>query len=158
MKKLSFKYVGLFSLLFLAAFLFDSYKIQLLTRIKDFFQWEPLFYGVTIFVFLTVVINKIKYGELTVTSFTDQKKIKGTLSDLLSWIIDPSSFVCSLSILKGLFLDSFFGGAYFSSFTTSERVFILIASAFFFINSFIELKKDFTGIILNTEEPRANEE
>ena len=151
MKRLNIKYGIIFVILFFASIRTDVYKDFVLNTLKDILNSSNLYYFLTVFVFLIVVVHKIRYNEFSGKSLTDPKKIKELMTDIISSITDPSTFICSVSILKGLYLDFFFKESFFFNFNSSEKVFLLISSFYFLVHSFIELKKSFLEIFLNTE-------
>lgn len=102
--------------------------------------------------FLITIWHKIKFKEIGTENFRTIENIKELLSGVISLISDPSIFICSVSILKGLFLDYFFTSNYFYKFNDAEKMFLLIASFSFFIRSFIEIKGDAIELFFDTAE------
>ncbi|PSG87061.1 hypothetical protein C7H61_13200 [Mesoflavibacter zeaxanthinifaciens subsp. sabulilitoris] len=94
---------------------------------------------------------------MNLENISNSKEFKSTLAEFISSITDPSTFICAIAILKGLFLDYFFNDSYFTKFETPEKVFILIASFYFFITSFLEIKEMFLELMSPSSEVKATD-
>ena len=140
MKKVNFKYLIILVLIFIGSFLAREYKMLLLDNIKIAITSKYFFLFITFAAFPIKLLYKIKFNELNFKDFLDPKKIKDSISEIVSAIAEPSTFVCSFSILKGLYLDFFYADNYFAKFNDAEKSFLLFASFYFFIVTFNELK------------------
>lgn len=158
MKNVNIKYLSLFLILLLISFFMREYKNHLLDISRTLLNSSTLFYGLAISIFFITILHKIRYNQLSIENISDSKQFKITLAELISTITDPSTFICSISILKGLFLDYFFVESYFVNFNQPEKFFLLIASFYFFITSFLEIKELFCELMSSSSEVNATEE
>ncbi|MGB1283123.1 MAG: hypothetical protein ACPG44_01515 [Polaribacter sp.] len=158
MKKINIKYFSIFIVLLIISFFAREFKNELLGVLKTILNCSTLFYIITISIFFVTILHKIRYNELNLDNISNSKEFKTSLAELISSITDPSTFICAISILKGLFLDYFFNESYFLKFETPEKIFLLIASFYFFITSFLEIKKMFLELMSPSLEIKGTEE
>lgn len=158
MKKINIKYFSIFIGLLIISFFAREFKEELLEFLKVIFYSSTLFYIIAISIFFITILHKIRYNELNLKNISNSKEFKTTLSEFISAITDPSTFICAISILKGLFLDYFFSESYFVKFNEPEKIFLLIASFYFFITSFLEIKEMFLELMSPSSEVKAKEE
>ncbi|MBB3123302.1 hypothetical protein FHS04_000799 [Mesoflavibacter sabulilitoris] len=157
MKKINIKYFSIFIILLVISFFVREFKDELLGFLKTILNSNTLFYIITISIFFITILHKIRYNELNLENISNSKEFKSTLAEFISSITDPSTFICAIAILKGLFLDYFFNDSYFTKFETPEKVFILIASFYFFITSFLEIKEMFLELMSPSSEVKATD-
>lgn len=151
MKKMNFMNIGILLLIVVASFFVKENTSIILESIKLIIS-SPLFFSiVTIIVVAIKIMNRTMYGELKLSKLLDVENFKDSISEIISLVIEPSTLICSLSILKGLTLDYFYEETYFSKFNDSERFFIFIATMYFFIYAVINLKNEFRQIVIKTE-------
>lgn len=157
MKKINIKYFSIFIILLIISFFVREFKDELLGFLKTILNSSTLFYIITISIFFITILHKIRYNELNLKNISNSKEFKSTLAELISSITDPSTFICAIAILKGLFLDYFFTDSYFTKFETPEKIFLLIASFYFFITSFLEIKEMFLELMSPSSEVKGTE-
>uniref|UniRef100_UPI00404B3A4E hypothetical protein n=1 Tax=Flavobacterium sp. TaxID=239 RepID=UPI00404B3A4E len=157
MKNVNLKYFSIFIFLLLASIFAREYKKELLNVIKIILNSSTLFYIIAIGIIFITFLHKIRYNELNFENFSNSKEFKITLAEFISSITEPSTFICSISILKGLFLDYFFTESYFVKFNEPEKIFLLIASFYFFITSFLEIKEMFRELMSPSSEVRGTD-
>lgn len=150
MKNINGKYLFLFLLLLVLSFVGREFKNEFLQITKSILNSNLLFFVITISIFAITILHKIRYNELNLKSFSNPQEYKTTLSELISSVTDPSTFICAISILKGLFLDYFFNDSFFLKFDPPEKIFLLIASFYFFITSFLEIKEMFVELMMKS--------
>lgn len=152
MKKINYKYLIILVLIFICSFMIREYKSECLNNIKNVISSNIFFLIITFLSFPITLLYKIKFDEIVFSDFLEAKKVKDTIAELVSAITEPSTFVCSLSILKGLYLDYFFSDTYFTKFNDTEKSFLFIAAFYFFVITFIELKKYTVELVIDTED------
>lgn len=157
MKKVNFKYLIILLAIFTCSFLIREYKTLLLDSLKNIISSKLFFLGITFLSLPITLLYKIKFNELNFKDFLDAKKVKNSIAEVVSAVAEPSTFICSLSILKGLFLDFFYSDNYFTKFNDAEKSFLLIASFYFFVITFIELKNHAIELIIDTEDTKEPE-
>src|SRR6476661_8749509 len=108
MKKRDYKYIFILSCCFIISIMIYISPASFLQPLQWTLSFPLLIPGISIFVIFVTILHKIKFNEYRVSEFKNFKNIKDFLKDLLETILDPSVFVCSLSILRGLILDYFF--------------------------------------------------
>lgn len=160
MKKLDKKYLFAFVILFSASVLFPFFKVVILEAIKYVAISKHFILIITVAVFLVSILHKIKFKEIAVEDFTSIKRVKEVFSEIISTVTEPSTFVCSIAIIKGLFLDYFFKDNYFFKFNDAEKTFLFIASFYFLTHTFIEIKVQAIELFADTasiEDPSEDE-
>lgn len=159
MKQINIKYFSIFIGLLIISFFAREFKEELLEFLKAILNSSTLFYIIAISIFFITILHKIRYNELNFDNISNSKEFKTTLAEFISAITDPSTFICAISILKGgLFLDYFFTESYFVKFDQPEKIFLLIASFYFFITSFLEIKEMFLELMSPSSEVKATDE
>lgn len=152
MRRRDRKYIFFFITSLVGSIAFMFYKSTILLWIKILLTTPYFTLALSLLAFLITIWHKIKFKEIGIENFKTIETIKEFLSELISSISDPSIFICSVSILKGLFLDYFFTDNYFYKFNDAEKIFLLIASFSFFIRSFIEIKENAIELFFDTAE------
>ena len=152
MKKFNYKYLLILISLFILSFAVREYKQPILDCVKKLVSSELFFIVLAFLSFPINLVYKIKFNEVKFSSFLDATKIKESISEIIALVTEPSTFVCSISILKGLFLDYFYTDHYFSMFSEFEKTFLFIASFYFLIITANQLKNYLIKIIIDTTE------
>lgn len=152
MKKINITYLIVFTFIFLTSFVVRNNQSELLSIIKLILDSSIVFFSISTIIFIVTLLHKWRFNELNLNELSDSKKYRNTLSEIISAITEPSTFICSVSILKGLILDYFYNDTYFVKFDQPEKIFLLIAAFYFFISSFLEIKENFFELILKTSE------
>jgi len=152
MRVINFKNIIYFFFFLIVILSVVFFKKNILEFVKAIFlnYWFNLL--LTLIVFALTIYHKFYFNQISLKGFIEVKKIKTSISDVLSLVTDPSTFICSFAIIKGLFLDYYFSYKYFELFKDYEKMFLFIASFFFFINSSIELKDYCTELFINETE------
>lgn len=150
--KVNLKNIGLYVLFIIAITVIYLYNKEILEMVKTVLLYKPFNIILALIVFATTLFYKIRYNQIKLKDLSDVKKFKSGMSDLISLLTEPATFICSFAILKGLFLDYYFSFSYFKSFEMHEKGFLLTASFFFFISSVIELKDYFVELFFNKAE------
>jgi len=140
MRKAYRKYIFLFILLFICSFIYLFYKEHILDVIKFIISSKWFILSTTFIVFCITILHKIKFNEISFNDFTNLNSVKKTIPEIISIVTEPSTFVCSGSIIKGLFLDYFYSEKYFFKFNDAEKSFLLIAAFYFLVFTFLEIK------------------
>lgn len=160
MRKVDKKYLISFVTLFIVSFLYPFFKAEILDVIKCIISSKYFLLIITLFVFLVTILHKIKFKEISFSNFTNIKTVKEVFSEIISAVTEPSTFVCSIAIIKGLFLDYFFKDNYFFKFNDAEKTFLFIAAFYFLTHTFIEIKVQAIELFADTasiEEPTEDE-
>lgn len=150
MKKFNYKYFFLLVAFFMLSFVVREYKQIILDVIKQIISSNLFLVVVAFITFPINLLYKWKFNEIKFSNFLDATKIKETISEIISAITEPSTLVCSISILKGLFLDYFYLDNFFSKFSDFERSFLFIASFYFLIVTINQLKNYLTKLVIDT--------
>jgi hypothetical protein len=152
MRKRDRKYIFLFILSLIGSVLVIFYRSTILNCFKEILLWDFFTLSVSLLVFCITIWHKIKYQELNFSQLKNIDSIKEVLREILDTITEPSIFVCSISILKGLYLDYFFDDRFFAKFNDAEKNFLLIASFCFLVTTFIELKTNAMELFFSSAE------
>ncbi len=146
-KSFDWKYIGLFVLLCLATLSAYIFKAQLIYSLRCFFQFPGLNLLAGSIATIITVTHKIKTRQFTFSPTMSFNEFKIPVEALLSFISNPITIVCALSLAKGLFLQTSEDVAYFPFFNGIEMIFVAIITAYLLFISIMELAKHFMEII-----------
>jgi hypothetical protein len=149
-KTFNWKVFFIVTILIITSISYDYYNEFLLSLTKNVITNTFFFYFITCVTFTITIAHKNQTG-FSLSAFAQPDKAKEAISDIISALTEPCTLVCSLSILKGLFLDFFFQDSFFNRFESAEKVFLLIVSISFFIHSFLQLRKLTTELFYKVE-------
>ncbi len=153
MKKRNKKYILFFIASLICSVLFIFFRGPILDWIKIVISNDFFILSISLLVFLIVIWHKIKYKEIGLENFKNLESARELLTEVMSLISEPSIFVCSISMLRGLFLDYFFDDKYFYKFNQAEKSFLCIASFYFLITTFTEIKTYAVELFFDSAEP-----
>lgn len=136
------RYGLLTAVLFLCSALTYFFSAEILMLLKRFFEIEDLniFAGATATIF--TLTYKIKTRKIQFRSTMSFNEFRIPVEDILSFIGNPVTLVCSISLAKGLFLQTSEGVEYFPFFQSFELGFISLVTAYLFFLSIMELLKN----------------
>jgi len=147
-KKLDWKYIGLVIFFFALLISTKVYSDLIMKNIKSFFEIEylNLFAGgiSTVFMFT----HKIKTQKLKFNSTMSFHEFRIPFEDILSFIGNPITLICSISLAKGLFMQTSEDIQYFPFFQSIELSFIGAVTAYLIYISVMELVVNIKETIL----------
>lgn len=162
-KKIDIKYISITIGLILSFVLSYCYKQEIISCIDIFFSWSylnivsgSLASGVTLG-------HKLKHRKINFKSSMSFSEFNLPFSELFSFILNPVTLLCSLSLAKSLFFQLTKSDSAFNSFSGIELTFIAIVTAYLLFNSINELFRDIKEIwyditiIVQTPRPVENE-
>lgn len=158
-KKLDWKYIGIAALLFTGAITSYVFRSQILSGIKNIFEIENLNYLVGGVATIFMLTHKIKMRKFKFSASMSFNEFRTPVEDILSFIGNPITIVCSISLAKGIFLQTANSIQYFPFFQSLELTFIGLVTAYLIFISVMELLNNIKETILNgtskTEQPTA---
>ncbi len=146
------KYILIFIAIISLSFIVVFNKHDTLDFLKAIMTLNHLGFCLSVMFFTIAILHKLKYnnyGKLKSADFNDFKSI---LLDLISTVMNPVTLLCSISILKGLFLLKFYGIKYFDFFSSNELFFLAIVGFYFLIKSGLELKTMIVELFFRTSD------
>jgi hypothetical protein len=151
LKRINLKYTCLILLLCISIGVAHYYQSSIIHWIKVFFEFPELnLYAGGIATIITVC-HRIRIGKLTFSPAMSFNEFKKPMEELLSFLSNPITIVCSLSLAKGLFLQISEHIAYFPYFNELEIVFTAIVTAYLLYVSIMDLGKRFLETISNSD-------
>src|SRR5690606_18094912 len=130
LKRLDWKYIGVAVLLLTGAIISYVCRSEILIGLKNFFEIENLNYfagGISTIFMLT---HKIKMRKFNFSASMSFNEFIISVEDILSFIGNPITLVCSMSLAKGLFLQTTDNVQYFPFFKSIELTFIGLITAY----------------------------
>lgn len=142
LKKIDIKYSLLFCSLIIAALLAIRFNVLILTSMESFLvsEWTRIIAGIVSFA--ATISVRIKYKGLTMKESMSFSQFKIPSEEIWSFVSNPISLVCSLSLAKGLFLQFRNKQVVFVSFSTLELTFIGLVVAYLLFDSTMDLVKN----------------
>jgi hypothetical protein len=124
LKKIDIKYLFYFIGLIVCVLLAIMYDKALLSGVESFLssKWTQIMAG--IFSFSAAILSKIKHKQLSFSKPMTFSQFKGPIEEIWSFVSNPITLVCSLSLAKGLFLQLRNKEIVFVGFTNLELYFI----------------------------------
>lgn len=122
-----------------SAYLFSG---KILEMLKEFFEIKDLniFAGAIATIF--TLTYKIKTRSFRFSPSMSFSEFRVPVEDILSFIGNPVTLVCAISLAKGLFLQTSEDIKYFPFFQTLELGFIALVTSYLFFLSIMELLKN----------------
>ena len=133
---------------FLAVFLFTCsclayfYNAEVLTGIKICFETKGLNYFAGAIATAFTLTYKIKTRTFKFSGSMSFNEFRVPIEDILSFIGNPVTLVCSISLAKGLFLQTSENAMYFPFFQSVELGFIALVTSYLFFISIMELLRN----------------
>lgn len=158
-KQLDWKYIGLATVLITGTIISYVLRSQILFGLKYFFELENLNYFAGGFSIIFMLTHKIKMRKFKFSASMSFNEFRIPVEDILSFIGNPITLVCSFSLAKGIFLQTADSIQYFPFFQSLELTFIGLVTAYLIFISVMELLNNIKETILNgtskTEQPTA---
>ena len=151
-KRLDLKYIFLFIFISASIVLSLIFSAQILAGLKLLFSLPFLNLYVGVFAAIVTITHKIKNKEIKFSSTMSFNEFKIPFENILSFISNPITIVCSISLAKGIFLRYYENIQYFQFFSNLEIIFIGIVTAYLLFISIMELIKNIKEIFLRIEE------
>ena len=104
-KKADLKYIFLVLFLLVSAGLADVFHNLIIHWIRNFFEFSELNLYAGGLATIITILHKIKTRKFIFSPTMSFNDFKIPLEELLSFISNPITLVCSLSLAKGLFLQ-----------------------------------------------------
>lgn len=142
-KRFDIKYFFYFIGIVVSVLLAISYKNILLSGVESFISsyWTQVLAG--IFSFSAAILAKIKYKQLSFSKPMTFSQFRVPIEEVWSFVSNPITLVCSLSLAKGLFLQIQNKKTVFNGFTDLELSFIGIVVAYLLFDGIIDFIKNF---------------
>lgn len=157
-KKIDTKYIIIFIVLLVTSFIVADNKKEALDLIKYFLLLKPLELILTLLFFCLSILYKVKYNNYSKIKIIEFNDFKTIAIDLVSTLMNPATLLCSISILKGLFLLNFYDIKYFNFFQSNELFFLAIVGFYLLIVSGTELISMFIELFFRTSQVKAKED
>ncbi|SRR5260221_13312774 len=147
LKKIDWRYLVVSACLLAASATVYVFKNESILMVKAFFDIKDLdlFAGGVATIF--TLTQRIKTRKLTFNKSMSFNEFRIPLEDGLSFIGNPITLVCAISLAKGVFLYS---NEYFPKFTNVEIAFIGLVSAYLFFISVMELLSNMKETLIIT--------
>jgi hypothetical protein len=142
LRDFDWKYALLATFLFSSSVLAYLYNAQILLAIKGFFDIEGLNFFAGLIATVFTLTYKIKTRSLKFSPSMSFNEFRIPVEDILSFIGNPVTLVCSISLAKGLFLQTSENTQYFPFFQSVELGFIALVTSYLFFLSIMELLKN----------------
>jgi hypothetical protein len=156
-KNWDWKYIGvaiLLSVVLIASYILRS---EIFIWLKNFFEFENLNFWVGGVATILMLTHKIKTRKFKFSATMSFNEFRIPVEDILSFVGNPITLVCSVSLAKGLFLQITDDIKYFPFFKNLELTFIGLVTAYLFFLAIMDLRKIFIETFVNgdlkTEEP-----
>lgn len=158
-RRLDWRYIGVAALLFTVAITSYVCRSEILTSLKTFFEIENLNYFAGGIATIFMLTHKIKMRKFKFSASMSFNEFRIPVEDILSFIGNPITLVCSISLAKGLFLQTADNVQYFPFFQSLELTFIGLVTAYLIFISLMELLNNIKETVINgvskTEQPTA---
>lgn len=156
-RRLDWKYIGVVILLFSVSVTSYVFHTDIIISLKNFFEIKNLNYFVGVIATIFMLTHKIKMRKIKFSASMSFNEFRTPVEDILSFIGNPITLVCSISLAKGLFFQIADDIQYFPFFQSLELTFIFIVTAYLIFISLMELLNNIKETLLNgvskTEEP-----
>jgi hypothetical protein len=161
-KNWDWKYILVFALMLVSVVLMFTFKNQILYFFKSVFSFKYLTHIAGFVAAALTIIHKIKTQDIKLNPNMSFNDFRVPVEDILSFVGNPITLVCSISLAKGIFLQYFYNDQYFPFFDSIELTFIGLVTAYLFYLSLMELKtnfiESFTKNIIDTPKPSLSDE
>lgn len=158
LKNWDWKYIGVAVLLTVGVIASYIFRSAIFVWLKTFFELENLNFWVGGAATILMVTHKIKTRKFKFSATMSFNEFRIPVEDILSFIGNPITLVCSVSLAKGLFLQTTDDIKYFPFFQSLELTFIGLVTAYLFFVAIMDLRKVFVETFINgdskTEEPK----
>lgn len=145
-KKIDIKYILITIGLILSFVLSYCYKQEIITIINIFFSWAYLNIVAGSVAAGVTIGHKLKHRKISFKSSMSFSEFNTPFSELFSFILNPVTLVCSLSIAKFLFFHIINSDTTFNNFSGTELTFIAVVTAYLLFSSINELFRDIKEI------------
>lgn len=147
-KNIDWKYTVLIIVLVLLGFFGHLFRTEILEGLKAFFELKELtlFAGGLAIIF--TITHKLKTKKIRFNSSMSFNEFRRPFEEVLSFLSNPVTIVCSISLAKGLFLQTTNGVKYFPLFGTMELTFVGLVTAYLLYISVMELIRNMKETML----------
>jgi hypothetical protein len=142
LRDIDWKYALLAIFLFTCSGLAYFYNAEILAGIKIFFETKGLNYFAGAIATAFTLTYKVKTRTFRFSSSMSFNEFRVPLEDILSFVGNPVTLVCSISLAKGLFLQTSENTMYFPFFQSVELGFIALVTSYLFFISMMELVRN----------------
>lgn len=149
--KIDWKNTILIGILFFAGLLGYLYQQLVLESLKHFFELPELTFFAGGIAAIFTIVHKLKTRKVKFSSSMSFSEFRVPFEDILSFLSNPVTIVCSISLAKGLFLQTTNGTKYFPLFGNTELTFVGLVTAYLLYISIMELIKNIKETILLTQ-------
>ena len=146
LKRLDLKYICIFVGLCTAAFVSYVFQTRILYGIKCFFEFPELNLCFGALSAIVTILHKAKTRNFIFSETMSFNEFKIPVENLLSFVSNPITIVCSLALAKGIYFQIVEGIPNFPFFNGIELTFVAIVTAYLLFISVFELGKHFAEI------------
>jgi hypothetical protein len=129
------------------------FRIEILTSLKTFFEFKELTIYSGGLATIFTISHKLKTRKIKFSPNMSFNEFRIPFEDILSFVSNPITIVCSISLAKGLFLQSTDGDKYFPLFGSMELSFVGLVTAYLLFISMMELVKNMKETFLMASVP-----
>jgi len=138
-KQFDWKYIGLAALLSAGSITSYVFRGEILIGLQNFLEIENLNYFAGGIATIFMLTHKIKTRKFKFSASMSFNEFRIPVEDILSFIGNPITLVCSISLAKGIFLQTANSVQYFPFFQSLELSFIGLVTAYLIFISVMEL-------------------
>ena len=149
LKDIDLKYSGLAIFLCVVSYLTYLFNSEVLNCIKLIFEFKDLDLFAGGLATILTLTNKIKHRKIKFSSNMTFNDFRIPLEDVLSFIGNPITLVCAISLAKGIFLQASENVQYFPLYRGFDIAFIGLVTAYLFFFFLMELIMNVRGIMFS---------
>ena len=123
------------------------FRMEIPLQIKGVLNHEKLNLWAGLTVAIVSIVHMIKFRKVSFHANMSFNEFKVPVEGLLSTITGPITIVCSISLAKGLFMDSIEKVSYFPLFGKLETTFIGIVTAYLLYISIMQFVKNLREVL-----------
>lgn len=151
LKNWDWKYIFLFLSFCVTAVFAYVFRSEVVHFLKLFFEFPQLNLCAGGISAILTIVHKIKLRKFTFSPTMSFNEFKIPMEDILSFVSNPITIICSLSLAKGLFLQTSENQQYFPFFNNIETSFIFIVTVYLLFISFMEMAKNFRECFIKSK-------
>jgi hypothetical protein len=149
--KIDIKYIIIFSTIIAVAILAHNYKRELFICTENILSNIALQNALGLISFAASVVSKIKHKKISFSNKMAFSQFKIPIEEILSFISNPISIMCSISLARGLFTQLIaHKQTIFNGFSALELTFITLVVFYLLYDGFIDLIYNCKLVFLKT--------
>jgi len=151
MNRLDTKYIFVFIFIVIILILSLIFTKEILIGLKSIFEIPSLNLIAGLFATVVTTLNKFKNKEFNFSIAMSFSEFRIPLENILSFIGNPITVVCSISLAKGIFLQYYEKLQYFPLFNDVEVMFIAMVTLYLIYISVMEIIREMKNLFLKVE-------